>query len=71
MREALGRLDGLHVAIVGDILHSRVARSLIEALTLVGAQATLVGPPTLVPRGIEADGMRGELRHRRRRETRT
>ena len=56
MREALGRLDGLHVAIVGDILHSRVARSLIEALTLVGARATLVGPPTLVPRGIEAMG---------------
>jgi aspartate carbamoyltransferase catalytic subunit len=56
MREALGRLDGLHVAIVGDILHSRVARSLIEALILVGARATLVAPPTLVPRGIEAMG---------------
>jgi aspartate carbamoyltransferase catalytic subunit len=56
MREALGRLDGLHVAIVGDVLHSRVARSLIQALTLVGAHATLVGPPTLLPRGIEALG---------------
>jgi len=56
MREALGRLDGLHVAIVGDVLHSRVARSLIEALTLVGARATLVGPPTLMPRGIESMG---------------
>jgi aspartate carbamoyltransferase catalytic subunit len=56
MREALGRLDGLHVAIVGDVLHSRVARSLIEALALVGAHTTLVGPPTLVPRGIEALG---------------
>ena len=53
MREALGRLDGLHVAIVGDVLHSRVARSLIEALALVGARTTLVGPPTLMPRGIE------------------
>ncbi|MEO5632789.1 aspartate carbamoyltransferase catalytic subunit [Gaiella sp.] len=56
MREALGRLDGLHVAIVGDVLHSRVARSLIEALALVGARATLVGPPTLIPRGIESMG---------------
>ena len=56
MREALGRLEGLHVAIVGDVLHSRVARSLIQALSLVGAQVTLVGPPTLLPRGIEALG---------------
>jgi aspartate carbamoyltransferase catalytic subunit len=56
MREALGRLEGLHVAIVGDVLHSRVARSLIQALSLVGAHATLVGPPTLLPRGIEALG---------------
>ena len=56
MREALGRLDGLHVAIVGDVLHSRVARSLIEALILVGARTTIVAPPTLVPRGIEQMG---------------
>ena len=56
MREALGRLEGLHVAIVGDVLHSRVARSLIQALSLVGAHVTLVGPPTLLPRGIEALG---------------
>jgi aspartate carbamoyltransferase catalytic subunit len=56
MREALGSLDGLHVAIVGDVLHSRVARSLIQALALVGARTTLVGPPTLLPRGIEALG---------------
>jgi aspartate carbamoyltransferase catalytic subunit len=56
MRDALGRLDGLHVAIVGDVLHSRVARSLIEALDLVGAHTTLVGPPTLMPRGIERMG---------------
>jgi aspartate carbamoyltransferase catalytic subunit len=56
MREALGPLDGLHVAIVGDVLHSRVARSLLQALTLVGARTTLVGPPTLLPRGIEALG---------------
>jgi aspartate carbamoyltransferase catalytic subunit len=56
MREALGRLEGLHVAIVGDVLHSRVARSLVQALGLVGAHTTLVGPPTLLPRGIEALG---------------
>jgi aspartate carbamoyltransferase catalytic subunit len=56
MKEALGPLEGLHVAIVGDILHSRVARSLIQALALVGARTTLVGPPTLLPRGIEALG---------------
>jgi aspartate carbamoyltransferase catalytic subunit len=56
MREALGRLEGLRIAIVGDIAHSRVARSLVEALTLVGANSVLVGPPTLIPRGIEAMG---------------
>ncbi len=52
MREAFGRLDGLRVAIVGDVLHSRVARSLVQALDLVGAEAVLVGPPTLVPPGL-------------------
>src|SRR5207248_6409685 len=52
----LGRIEGLHVAIVGDILHSRVARSNIQALTLMGSRVTLVGPPTLIPRGIEAMG---------------
>lgn len=57
MRQAFGGLDGLHVAIVGDVLHSRVARSLTQALHLVGAQVTLVGPPTLLPRGVEADGV--------------
>ena len=56
MRQELGRLDGLQVAIVGDVLHSRVARSLIQALALVGAHTTLVGPPTLIPRAIEAMG---------------
>ncbi len=52
MREALGRLEGLQVAIVGDVLHSRVARSLIQALRLVGATALLVGPPALLPEGL-------------------
>src|SRR5581483_753611 len=56
MREQLGRIEGLHVAIVGDVLHSRVARSLVQALLLMGAHVTLVGPPALLPRGIEAMG---------------
>jgi aspartate carbamoyltransferase catalytic subunit len=46
---SLGRLEGVSVAIVGDVLHSRVARSLIQALRLVGASVLLVGPPPLVP----------------------
>jgi len=56
IREAIGRLDGVRVAIVGDVLHSRVARSLVQALALVDAETVLVGPPTLVPRGIEGLG---------------
>jgi aspartate carbamoyltransferase catalytic subunit len=56
MAEVLGQLEGLHIAIVGDVLHSRVARSLVQALELVGARSTVVGPPTLVPRGIGALG---------------
>jgi aspartate carbamoyltransferase catalytic subunit len=54
--EELGSLDNLHVAIVGDVLHSRVARSNIQAFLLMGARVTLVGPPPLIPRGIEAMG---------------
>jgi len=49
MRDRLGRLEGLRVAIVGDVLHSRVARSLSFALVKMGADVTLVGPPTLIP----------------------
>ncbi len=56
MQEALGRLEGVHVAIVGDVLHSRVARSLVQALELVDARSTVIGPPTLLPRGIETLG---------------
>jgi aspartate carbamoyltransferase catalytic subunit len=52
MREAFGKLAGLQVAIVGDVLHSRVARSLVQALRLVGADAILVGPPALLPEGL-------------------
>jgi aspartate carbamoyltransferase catalytic subunit len=54
--EELGGIEGLHVAIVGDVLHSRVARSNTQALVLMGARVTLVGPPPLVPRGLEALG---------------
>jgi aspartate carbamoyltransferase catalytic subunit len=56
IKEEFGRVDALHVAIVGDVLHSRVARSLIQALTMLDAKVTLVGPPALLPRGIEAMG---------------
>jgi aspartate carbamoyltransferase catalytic subunit len=49
MRSRLGKIDGLKVAIVGDVLHSRVARSNVLLLTTLGAEVTLVGPPTLIP----------------------
>jgi len=52
IREAFGRLGGLQVAIVGDVVHSRVARSLVQALRLVGADPLLVGPPALIPEGL-------------------
>lgn len=54
--EHKGRLDGLKVAIVGDIYHSRVARSNIWGLTKMGAQVVVAGPPTLLPKDIEAMG---------------
>jgi aspartate carbamoyltransferase catalytic subunit len=55
VREALGRhdLSGLNLTIVGDIKHSRVARSNIQAFALLGANITLVAPPTLLPLNIE------------------
>jgi aspartate carbamoyltransferase catalytic subunit len=49
MRDRLGHLEGLRVAVVGDILHSRVARSNVLLLTTLGAHVTLVAPPTLLP----------------------
>ncbi|MDP9295467.1 MAG: aspartate carbamoyltransferase catalytic subunit [Actinomycetota bacterium] len=49
IRERLGSIEGRRVAIVGDVLHSRVARSLSFALVTMGAEVTLVGPPTLIP----------------------
>ena len=54
LRQRKGRLRGLKVAIVGDILHSRVARSNIWLLSKMGAEVRLCGPPTLIPPGIEA-----------------
>ncbi len=54
MRRRLGRLEGLRVAIVGDVLHSRVARSNVLLLATLGAKVTLVAPPTLLPVGVEA-----------------
>jgi aspartate carbamoyltransferase catalytic subunit len=57
IREKKGRIAGLHVAIIGDILFSRVARSNIHALLKLGARVTLVGPSTLVPREFERLGV--------------
>jgi aspartate carbamoyltransferase catalytic subunit len=54
MRARLGRLEGLHIAIVGDVLHSRVARSNVLLLHTLGAKVTLVAPPTLLPVGVGA-----------------
>jgi aspartate carbamoyltransferase catalytic subunit len=58
IRERLGKIDGLKIAIVGDILFSRVARSDIWALKKLGAEVTLVGPSTLVPRSFEEIGVK-------------
>ncbi len=58
MKEKLGKIEGLKVGIVGDILHSRVARSNIWGLTKLGAEVTLCGPSTLLPIGIEDLGVR-------------
>jgi len=57
LREKFGSLEGLHVAIVGDITHSRVALSNIFALNKLGAKVRVCGPPTLIPKGIEALGV--------------
>ena len=58
MREKFGRIEGLKVAIVGDIANSRVARSNLWGLTKLGAEVILVGPPTLLPRSFEKLGAR-------------
>jgi aspartate carbamoyltransferase catalytic subunit len=56
MKDRFGRLDGLKVAIVGDITHSRVARSNIQGLTKLGSHIFLAGPPTMMPPGVERLG---------------
>jgi aspartate carbamoyltransferase catalytic subunit len=56
LRRRLGSLDGCNIWIVGDVLHSRVARSDILAFNRMGATVTVCGPPTLIPREIEALG---------------
>ena len=57
IRRRKGRIEGLTVAICGDVLHSRVARSNILALTALGAEVRVVGPPTLMPAAIERMGV--------------
>ena len=56
LRRRLGTLDGMRIWIVGDVLHSRVARSNLIAFQRMGAEVTVCGPPTLIPRGIEELG---------------
>lgn len=62
MRRKLGTLEGKHVAIMGDILHSRVARSNIFALNKMGAHVHLVAPPTMLPSHIEELGIKVHYR---------
>jgi aspartate carbamoyltransferase catalytic subunit len=57
IRDRCGRIEGLKVCIVGDVLHSRVARSNVFGLLTLGAEVAVCGPRTLVPRGIEALGV--------------
>jgi aspartate carbamoyltransferase catalytic subunit len=56
LRQRFGALDDLNIWIVGDVLHSRVARSNVLAFQTMGAKVTVAGPPTLIPRGMEALG---------------
>ena len=57
IREKKGRIDGLKIAIIGDITHSRVARSNIYGLSKLGAEIRLAGPPALIPMDIESTGV--------------
>jgi aspartate carbamoyltransferase catalytic subunit len=63
IRRAKGRSDGLTVAICGDVLHSRVARSNILLLNTMGARVRVVAPSTLLPTGHRRDGCRGVPAH--------
>jgi aspartate carbamoyltransferase catalytic subunit len=62
IREKKGHFEGLHVAIVGDIAHSRVARSNIHAMRKLGMTVTVAGPPTLIPPGIQELGVKVSYR---------
>lgn len=57
IKDKKGRIEGLRIAIIGDIAHSRVARSNIYGLTKLGAEVRLVGPPALIPMDIESLGV--------------
>lgn len=57
VREHLGKIAGLRIAIIGDIAHSRVARSNMIGFTKMGAHVTVSGPPTMIPMGIESYGV--------------
>lgn len=57
IREKKGKIEGLGIAIVGDIMHSRVAKSNIYSLTKLGAKVSLIGPPTLIPREMKDIGV--------------
>ena len=65
LRQKLGSLEGRSIWIVGDVAHSGIARSNVLAFRTMGAHVTVCGPPTLIPRGIEALGCDGALRPRR------
>jgi aspartate carbamoyltransferase catalytic subunit len=56
VREHYGRIEGLRVAVVGDVIHSRVARSVVQGFAMMGAEVTVVGPPTLLPPRVEEWG---------------
>jgi aspartate carbamoyltransferase catalytic subunit len=58
IREKKGHLEGLHAAIIGDVAHSRVARSNIHAMRKLGMTVTVAGPPTLIPPGIQELGVK-------------
>jgi aspartate carbamoyltransferase catalytic subunit len=62
MRQKKGKLAGLRVAIIGDILHSRVVRSNIFLLRKLGASLVVSGPPTLLPPGLDRLGVEVEMR---------
>src|SRR5918999_728160 len=61
LRDRIGEIEGANIWIVGDVLHSRVARSCIHAFNMLGAKVTVCGPPTLIPRDMESLGCEVEF----------